>query len=163
MTKVAESIYGLLPTGQQEQDTVQPVFEHSSILHEFQLLKESLLDAPNRWDIQEDRITTLEAENMALKRELSSLSENQLIQLRLINQLRERPSEPTTEEHIKRIEKLLKDNPRRAMSFAELRGSLGLSAGRISQIVKRLDPTKFEIRRGTNYKTRTLVLRPRSL
>jgi chromosome segregation ATPase len=124
-------------------------------------------------DTQEEMLTlktTIEArdeEIRALKSELETLegsvARERAYDRQRIARLENPPDEPTPSEkdHIDRVEKLLRNNPRHAMSFAELRGCLNLSAGRVSQIVKKLDPAKFEIRKGSNHKARILVLRPR--
>ena len=76
----------------------------------------------------------------------------------------EREPTPTELAHLQRIEKHLKDSSRHAASFAELRGLLGVSPGRVSQLVRKLDPQRFEVKRSSaNHKARVLVLRRSSL
>jgi DNA-binding MarR family transcriptional regulator len=72
----------------------------------------------------------------------------------------ERELTPTELAHLQRIEKHLKDSSRHAASFAELRGLLGVSPGRVSQLVKKLDPQRFEVKRSaSDHKARVLVLK----
>jgi hypothetical protein len=69
---------------------------------------------------------------------------------------------PTELDHLQKIEKHLKASPWHSASFAEIRGLLGVSPGRVSQLVKKLDPQRFEIRQSaSDYKARTLVLKGR--
>jgi hypothetical protein len=69
---------------------------------------------------------------------------------------------PTELAHLQRIEKHLRDSSRHAASFAEIRGILGVSPGRVSQLVRKLDPQKFEIKRSSaDHKARILVLKRR--
>lgn len=73
--------------------------------------------------------------------------------------------EPTATEqaHLRKIEKHLKESPRHAASFAEIRGLLGVSPGRVSQLIKKLDPQRFEVHRSSrDHKARILILKRRS-
>jgi ribosomal protein L29 len=75
----------------------------------------------------------------------------------------DREPTPTERAHLQRIEKHLKDSSRHASSFAELRGLLGVSPGRISQLIKKLDPQRFEVKRSAaDHKARVLILKRRS-
>lgn len=70
---------------------------------------------------------------------------------------------PTEQAHLQKIEKHLKESPRHAASFAEIRGLLGVSPGRVSQLVKKLDPQRFEVHRSArDHKARILILKRRS-
>jgi DNA-binding MarR family transcriptional regulator len=74
----------------------------------------------------------------------------------------DRDPTPTELAHLQRIEKHLKDSSRHAASFAELRGLLGVSPGRVSQLVKKLDSQRFEVKRSaSDHKARVLVLKGR--
>lgn len=76
----------------------------------------------------------------------------------------DREPTPTELAHLQRIEKHLKDSSRHAASFAEIRGLLGVSPGRVSQLVRKLDPQRFEVKRSAaDHKARVLVLRRSSL
>jgi len=76
---------------------------------------------------------------------------------------KDREPPPTELAHLQRIEKHLKDSSRHAASFAELRGLLGVSPGRVSQLVRKLDPQRFEVKRSAvDHKARVLVLKRRS-
>ena len=69
---------------------------------------------------------------------------------------------PTDLAHLQRIEKHLRESSRHAASFAEIRGLLGVSPGRVSQLIKKLDPQKFEVKRSAaDHKSRVLVLKRR--
>ena len=69
---------------------------------------------------------------------------------------------PTELAHLQRIEKHLRESSRHAASFAEIRGLLGVSPGRVSQLVRKLDPQKFEIKRSAaDHKSRVLILKRR--
>jgi len=71
---------------------------------------------------------------------------------------------PTEVAHLERIEKHLRDSPRHAASFAEIRGILGVSPGRVSQLIRKLDQQKFEVRRSArNHKARILILKRRPM
>lgn len=70
---------------------------------------------------------------------------------------------PTEQAHLQKIEKHLKESPRHAASFAEIRGLLGVSPGRVSQLVKKMDPQRFEVHRSArDHKARILILKRRS-
>jgi hypothetical protein len=126
--------------------------------------------------LQVAEIERLRFELASLRDELDSLrrqdEEDQFYVLREVALDRQRiarlehpeNAEPTATEraHLQRIEKHLKDSPRHAASFAEIRGLLGVSPGRVSQLVKKLDPQRFEVRRSAaDHKARVLVLRGR--
>jgi DNA-directed RNA polymerase specialized sigma subunit len=127
---------------------------------------------------QESEVAQLQAEIAALRAELKALREQWDEELdhifREIASDRQRISrlenpedgEPTRTElgHLKRIEKHLIESSMHSASFAELRGILGVSPGRISQLIKKLDPQRFEVRRSVaNHRGKILVLRRRSL
>jgi DNA-binding MarR family transcriptional regulator len=70
---------------------------------------------------------------------------------------------PTELAHLQRIEKHLRESPWHSASFAEIRGLLGVSPGRVSQLVKKLEPQRFEVKRSAaDHKARVLVLKRRS-
>lgn len=74
-----------------------------------------------------------------------------------------REPSPTEQSHLQKIEKHLRESPRHAASFAEIRGLLGVSPGRVSQLVKKLDPQIFEVHRSArDHKARILILKRRS-
>lgn len=69
---------------------------------------------------------------------------------------------PTEKAHLQKIEKHLRESPRHTASFAEIRGLLGVSPGRVSQLVKKMDPQKFEVHRSArDHKARILILKRR--
>ena len=70
---------------------------------------------------------------------------------------------PTEQAHLQKIEKHLRESPRHTASFAEIRGLLGVSPGRVSQLVKKMDPQRFEVHRSSrDHKARILILKRRS-
>ena len=72
--------------------------------------------------------------------------------------------EPTPKEqaHLQKIEKHLRESPRHAASFTEIRGLLGVSPGRVSQLIKKMDPQRFEVHRSSrDHKARILILKRR--
>jgi hypothetical protein len=70
---------------------------------------------------------------------------------------------PTEQAHLQKIEKHLRESPRHAASFAEIRGLLGVSPGRVSQLVKKLDPQRFEVHQSSrDHKARILILKRRA-
>ena len=70
---------------------------------------------------------------------------------------------PTEKAHLQKIEKHLRESPRNAASFAEIRGLLGVSPGRVSQLIKKMDPQRFEVHRSSrDHKARILILKRRS-
>ena len=74
-----------------------------------------------------------------------------------------REPSPTEQSHLQKIEKHLRESPRHAASFAEIRGLLGVSPGRVSQLVKKMDPQRFEVHRSArDHKARILILKRRS-
>jgi hypothetical protein len=76
----------------------------------------------------------------------------------------DRDPTPTEIDHLQKIEKHLKGSPWHSASFAEIRGLLGVSPGRVSQLVRKLDPQRFEVRRSaSDHKARILVLKGRLL
>jgi hypothetical protein len=69
---------------------------------------------------------------------------------------------PTEQAHLQKIEKHLRESPRYAASFVEIRGLLGVSPGRVSQLVKKLDPQRFEVHRSArDHNARILILKRR--
>ena len=69
---------------------------------------------------------------------------------------------PTEQAHLQKIERHLRESPRHTASFAEIRGLLGVSPGRVSQLVKKMDPQRFEVHRSArDHKARILILKRR--
>lgn len=92
------------------------------------------------------RIDALEGENRALKvkletlgMDLATLSENQLIQLRLINELRKKPENSrTTHERAEKIDGYMEARPDHKASYDALRGFLDVSDVLLHRTIKAL-------------------------
>jgi DNA repair exonuclease SbcCD ATPase subunit len=116
---------------------------------EIAALRSELENLRQKWDADLDRVLREIAYD---RQRLSKLEHPE-----------DRDPTPTELAHLQKIEKHLKDSSRHAVSFAELRGLLGVSPGRISQLVRKLDPQRFEVKRSAaNHKARVLVLKRRS-
>jgi hypothetical protein len=128
-------------------------------------------------ELKANETEDLRAEIVALRNELEDLRRQREADLdRVLREIaydRQRLSklehledrDPTLTElaHLQRIEKHLRDSSRHTASFAEIRELLGVSPGRVSQLVRKLDPQRFEIRRSArDHKARVLVLKRRS-
>lgn len=123
-----------------------------------QELKDEVSDLRGIIANQEEKIADLAATQ-------ETQADNQLIQLRLINQLREETAreEPTAteSERIERIEKLCTDAPKHEISLSELRGRLGIDKAVLSRLLKRLDRDRFYLRKSTlDKRIRYLCARP---
>jgi FtsZ-binding cell division protein ZapB len=109
----------------------------------------------------------LEDEIAELKKNQELHADNQLIQLRLINGLREEvrrdPGPTTTElERLKRIEDLCVNAPGHIISLAELRGRLGIDKAVLSRLLKKIDRDKFYLKKSSmDKRLRYLCLRPK--
>jgi len=104
-----------------------------------------------------DKVASLELEN-------TTLSDNQLIQLRLIHELKDKSNGPTDteKERVERIEKLCSDAPNHEISLSELRGRLGIDKAVLSRLLKRINGDKFYLRKSTlDKRIRYLCLRPK--
>jgi chromosome segregation ATPase len=119
-------------------------------------------------------VAQLQQDNRGLKDEITALKENQelhadnlLIQLRLINGLREevyKDPEPTAteQERVKRIEDLCANAPGHVISLAELRGRLGTDKAVLSRLLKKIDGDKFYLKKSAaDKRVRYLCLRPK--
>ncbi len=135
-----------------------------------QAVQEAIQPLQDRISSLEDRVTGLQEENAALRAKLASLekdrdvlSDNQLIQLRLIHELKDKSNDPTDteKERVERIEKLCTDAPKHEISLSELRGRLGIDKSVLSRLLKRVDKDKFYLRKSTlDKRIRYLCLRP---
>jgi hypothetical protein len=86
------------------------------------------------------RIDALEEENKSLKETLETLSNNQLIQLRLINQLRHKPETrgPIFFERLERLEKYISARQDHKASFEQLKGFLQINDNLLNLTIKGL-------------------------
>ena len=127
----------------------EPAANEVRLQEEIRALKSELQGLRDQWDSELARIFR----EMALDRQ------------RLTRLEHPEDGEPTHAEqaHLQKIERHLQASPRHAASFAEIRGLLGVSPGRVSQLVKKLDLQRFEVKRSaSDHKARVLVLKRRS-
>ena len=132
------------------QEAIQPLQDEVSQLRE---------------EIGQDRreIASLHAKLASLEKDRDVLSDNQLIQLRLIHELKDKSNGPTDteKERVERIEKLCSDAPNHEISLSELRGRLGIDKAVLSRLLKRINGDKFYLRKSTlDKRIRYLCLRP---
>ena len=120
------------------QEAIQPLQDEVSQLRE---------------EIDQDRreIASLHAKLASLEKDRDVLSDNQLIQLRLIHELKDKSNGPTDteKERVERIEKLCTDAPKHEISLSELRGRLGIDKSVLSRLLKRVDKDKFYLRKSS--------------
>ncbi|MDD5736551.1 MAG: hypothetical protein PHQ39_13910 [Methanothrix soehngenii] len=112
----------------------------------------------------QDEIAQLREEITSLEAAQDTLSDNQLIQLRLIHELKDKSNGPTDteKERVERIEKLCSDAPNHEISLSELRGRLGIDKAVLSRLLKRINGDKFYLRKSTlDKRIRYLCLRPK--
>ncbi len=133
------------------QEAIQPLQDEVSQLRE---------------EIGQDRreIASLHAKLASLEKDRDVLSDNQLIQLRLIHELKDKSNGPTDteKERVERIEKLCSDAPNHEISLSELRGRLGIDKAVLSRLLKRINGDKFYLRKSTlDKRIRYLCLRPK--
>jgi hypothetical protein len=127
----------------------EPTADEARLQEEIRALKSELQSLREQWDDEQARVFR----EIALDRQRIARLEHPEVW------------EPTHAEqaHLQKIEKHLMASPRHAASFAEIRGLLGVSPGRVSQLVKKLDPQRFEVKRSAgDHKSRVLVLKRRS-
>jgi predicted nuclease with TOPRIM domain len=108
-----------------------------------------------------DKVASLELEN-------TTLSDNQLIQLRLIHELKEKAKRSPGKTELSRaekIEKYLAARPDHKATFETLRGHLGIDKDLLNDAIKTLmssSPGRYGIARATGDKRkRTLVMLPK--
>jgi hypothetical protein len=123
----------------------------------------------------EDRISHLESiivqlkeENAAMAATQATLSDNQLIQLRLIHALKEKAKRSPGKTELSRAEKIeryLAARPDHKATFETLRGHLGIDKDLLNDAIKTLmasSPGRYGIARATGDKRkRTLVMLPK--
>ena len=118
----------------------------------------------------QDRISYLEAtiarlmeENAALAATQATLSDNQLIQLRLIHGLKEKKPGKTELSRAEKIERYLAARPDHKATFETLKGHLGIDNDLLGIAIKSLLPSgKYAIVKTPGDKRkRTLVMLPR--
>lgn len=122
----------------------------------------------DRVEALEDRVVHLEEENAALQATQDIQADNQLIQLRLINDLREgdkRAPGKTETTRAEKIERYLASRPDHKASFETLKGHLGIGKDLLNDAIKTLmesSPGRYGIIRTPGDKRkRTLVMIPK--
>ena len=171
MSNTAPSINNLLSMGEQD-NFVSPSDEAISQLQTIitNAVQEAIKPLLERIEALEDTLAAQHEEIAALRASVASmekdrdvLSDNQLIQLRLIHELKDKSNGPTDteKERVERIEKLCSDAPNHEISLSELRGRLGIDKAVLSRLLKRINQDKFYLRKSTlDKRIRYLCLRP---
>ena len=137
-----------------------------------QLLAEPIEAAPqslqDRISYLESIIVQLKEENAAMAATQAHLIDNQLIQLRLIHELKEKAKKSPGKTELSRAEKIeryLAARPDHKATFETLRGHLGIDKDRLNEAIKTLmasSPGRYGIARATGDKRkRTLVMFPK--
>ncbi len=127
-----------------EEGQGQPAVEEDSI---FVLtsgqLREIIAEATRalnlRVEAMEDRIIQLEGDRGKIEdlaKDLVTLSENQLIQLRLIADLRKKEPGKTERSRAEKIEKYLQSRPDHKATFETLKGHLGIDNDRLGKVIR---------------------------
>ena len=105
-----------------------------------------------------DKVASLELEN-------TTLSDNQLIQLRLIHALKEKKPGKTELSRAEKIEKYLASRPDHKVTFETLRGHLGIDKDLLNDAIKTLmssSPGRYGIARAPGDKRkRALIMLPK--
>jgi hypothetical protein len=105
-----------------------------------------------------DKVASLELEN-------TTLSDNQLIQLRLIHGLKEKKPGKTELSRAEKIEKYLASRPDHKATFETLRGHLGIDKDLLNDAIKTLmssSPGRYGIARAPGDKRkRALIMLPK--
>jgi hypothetical protein len=134
-----------------------------------QLLAEPIEAAPqslqDRISYLEGIIAQLKEENAAMAATQAHLIDNQLIQLRLIHELKEKKPGKTELSRAEKIERYMAARPDHKATFETLRGHLGIDKDRLNEAIKTLmasSPGRYGIARATGDKRkRTLVMFPK--
>jgi chromosome segregation ATPase len=143
------------PTGPSLSDLIQPLKDEIDQLRE---------------EIDQDRqeIADLRAKLAALEKDRDTLSENQLIQLRLIHGLKEKATKDpgkTVTSRSEKIEKYLASRPDHKSTFESLKGVLQINNVLLNQAIKTLmndSPGRYIIAKSQGDKRkRTLIMLPK--
>jgi hypothetical protein len=131
-----ESIYGFAPE-RADVSPEEPIFVLSSTqLHE--IINAATKSLNSRIDVMEDRIAQLEGDKAkieALEKDQNILSDNQLIQLRLINDLRHKEPGKTELSRAEKLAKYLEARPDHKATFETLKGYLGIDNTRLKETI----------------------------
>ena len=137
-----------------------------------QLLAEPIEAAPqslpDRISYLESIIVQLREENAALAATQATLSDNQLIQLRLIHELKEKAKRSPGKTELSRAEKIeryLAARPDHKATFETLRGHLGIDKDLLNDAIKTLmasSPGRYGVSRAPGDKRkRALIMLPK--
>ena len=134
-----------------------------------QLLAEPIEAAPqslqDRISYLEGIIVQLKEENAAMAATQATLSDNQLIQLRLIHALKEKKPGKTELSRAEKIERYLAARPDHKATFETLRGHLGIDKDLLNDAIKALmasSPGRYGIARAPGDKRkRALIMLPK--
>ena len=155
-TNLAESIYAF------------PVSPSASFLQALQSLQDEIIALKEERDQDRQELAALRLKLVSLEKDRDTLSENQLIQLRLIRELKEKAKKSPGKTELSRAEKIeryLAARPDHKVTFETLRGHLGIDKDRLNEAIKTLmasSPGRYGIARATGDKRkRTLVMFPK--
>lgn len=128
-------------------------------------IETALQPLQDRISFLESTIARLMEENAALAATQATLSDNQLIQLRLIHGLKEKKPGKTELSRAEKIERYLAARPDHKATFETLKGHLGIDKVLLNQAVKALmasSPGRYGITRTPGDKRkRTLIMLPK--
>ncbi|NBJ15057.1 MAG: hypothetical protein FNP40_05700 [Dehalobacter sp. 4CP] len=139
----------------------------ASFLQALQSLQDEIAALKGEQFADRQEIAALRLKLASLEKDRDTLSENQLIQLRLIHGLKERRSEPTHAEvsRAERIERYLAARSDHRATYATLRGILGVDKDLLNGAIGALlaaSPGKFKIVRVPgDRRKRALIMLPK--
>lgn len=128
-------------------------------------IEKALHPLQDRISYLEGIIVQLKEENAAMAATQATLSDNQLIQLRLIHALKEKKPGKTELSRAEKIERYMAARPDHKATFETLRGHLGIDKDLLNDAIKTLmasSPGRYGIARAPDDKRkRTLVMLPK--
>lgn len=151
-TNLAESIYAF------------PVSPSASFLQAIQSLQDEIAALKDARERDGQELAALRLKLGSLEKDRDNLSENQLIQLRLIHGLKDKRREPTYAEasRAEEIERYLSSRTDHRATYTTLRGHLGIGKDLLNDAIKTLlaaSPGKFKIVRAPgDRRKRALVM-----
>lgn len=139
----------------------------ASFLQALQSLQDEIAALRDAMEVDRQEIAALRLKLASLEKDRDTLSENQLIQLRLIHGLKERGREPTPAEasRAEKIAAYLASRPDHRATYTTLRGQLGIGKDLLNDAIGTLlaaSPGKFKIVRAPgDRRKRALVMLPK--
>lgn len=139
----------------------------ASFLQALQSLQDEIAALQGARQMDRQEIAALRLKLASIEKDRDTLSENQLIQLRLIHELKERRREPTPAEvsRAEKIERYLAARSDHRATYATLRGILGVDKDLLNGAIGALlaaSPGKFKIVRAHgDRRKRALVMLPK--